>query len=308
MFYQEIADYIVSLLGLTGKAAEALNFWIYDTLLITTILLIVIFGIGYLRTYIEPEKIRNYLEEKNRIFGYLGAALLGIVSPFCSCSTIPIFLGFVSAGIPFGMTITFLVTSPMINEAAIVVLLGVLGWKLTLFYIIGGVTVGIIGGLILKKLGFDKYIRNFEFGTTDCVEEPAVKDRTRQALKEAKDIVASIFPYILAGVGVGALIHGYVPKELITSYLTGNLAVPAAVIVGAPIYTNVMGVIPVVESLIGKGLPMGTSIAFMMSVAALSIPEFVLLKKVMKKELITAYAITIATGILLIGLIINFLF
>ncbi|PTD93473.1 hypothetical protein C9439_07885 [archaeon SCG-AAA382B04] len=308
MVFEQIANYIVDYLGVTGKAAEALNFWIYDTLKITFILLIVIFGIGYLRTYISPEKIRNYLENKHSIIGYLAASLLGIVSPFCSCSTIPIFLGFVSAGVPFGMTITFLVTSPMINEAAIIVLFGVLGWKITAIYLIGGILIGILGGIALTKLGFQKYVREFNFGNTNPETDTNHKDRIKQAFREGTNIVTSILPYVIIGVGIGALIHGYVPRELITSYLTGNLAVPAAVVVGVPIYTNIMGVIPVVESLIGKGLPIGTSIAFMMSVAALSLPEFVLLKKVMKKELITAYALVISTGIILMGLFLNSIF
>ncbi len=306
--FKEISNYIVSLLGLTGKLADAVNFWIYDTLKITLLLIIVVFAIGYLRTFISPEKIRDYLEGKNALVGYLGASLLGIVSPFCSCSTIPIFLGFVSAGVPFGITITFLVTSPMINEAAIVVLLGVLGWKLTAIYLVGGITIGVTGGFLLNKLGFQRYVQQINLGNQSCVNEPSHRDRLKQAYSEARDIITSIFPYVVLGVGIGALIHGYVPRQLINSYLTGNLAVPAAVAVGIPIYTNIMGVIPVVESLIGKGLPIGTSISFMMSVAALSIPEFVLLKKVMKKELIIAYAAIISTGIIIMGFVLNLIF
>lgn len=308
MIFEGIADYLTTLLGLEGNLANAFHFWVYDTLKITFLLLIVIFGVGYLRTYIKPEKIRDFLESRHSIFGYLGAALLGIVSPFCSCSTIPIFLGFVSAGIPFGMTITFLVTSPMINEAAIFVLFGVLGWKLTTVYVLGGIFVGMSGGFVLTKLRFDRYVRKFDLGTQSCSQNPVVKERVKQAFYEAKNIIKSVLPYVIIGVGIGALIHGVVPRRIITNYLTGNLAVPAAVVVGIPIYTNIMGVIPVVESLIGKGLPIGTSIAFMMSVAALSSPEFVLLKKVMKKELIAAYATVISIGIILIGLLLNLLF
>lgn len=306
MIFEGIASYIVSLTPLTGNAAAALNFWIYDVLKISFILMLVIFGIGYLRTYIEPERIRDYLKGKHSALGYLLAAMLGIISPFCSCSTIPIFLGFVSAGIPFGMTITFLFVSPMVNEAAIVVLAGVLGWKITALYILGGVTIGIIGGFTLTKLNFSKYVMDFQFGETQSeIEEVSRKERAKRAYEEARDIIKQILPYVVIGVGVGALVHGFIPQEVITDYLTGSLAVPGAVIVGVPIYTNIMGVIPVIESLIGKGLPIGTSIAFMMSVAALSLPQFVMLKKVMKKELIIAYAATISIGILAIGLIFN---
>jgi hypothetical protein len=309
MVFELIADYIVSLTGLTGNVAEALHFWIYDSLKIITILLLVIFGIGFLRTYLAPEKLRDYLKGKHSIFGYGIAALMGIVSPFCSCSTIPLFLGFVSAGVPFGMIITFLFVSPMVNEAAIVVLLGTLGWKITGLYVLGGVVVGSFGGFLLNNLGFDKYVEKFDFGAqTYCEDETSIKERCNIAYNEAKNIAKQIIPYVLIGVGVGALIHGFVPQDIITSYLTGSLAVPGAVIVGIPIYTNIMGVIPVVESLIGKGLPVGTSLAFMMSVAALSFPEFVMLKKVMKKQLIIAYAGIVGLGITLMGIVFNFIF
>ncbi|WP_292487333.1 permease [Methanohalobium sp.] len=309
MVFEMIADYIVTATGLTGNAADALHFWIYDSLKIITILLLVIFAIGFLRTYLAPEKLRDYLKGKHSIFGYGAAALLGIVSPFCSCSTIPLFLGFVSAGVPFGMIITFLFVSPMVNEAAIVVLLGTLGWKITSLYVLGGVIVGSFGGFLLNNLGFEKYVEKFDFGAqTYCEDETSIKERCNIAYTEAKDIVKQITPYVLIGVGIGALIHGFVPREIITNYLTGSLAVPGAVIVGIPIYTNIMGVIPVIESLIGKGLPVGTSLAFMMSVAALSLPEFIMLKKAMKKQLIIAYGAIVGVGITLMGIIFNFIF
>lgn len=309
MVFDQVANFIVSASGLTGNSAAALVFWIYDSLKIGFILALVVFGVGYLRTYLPPEKIRNYLEGKHKIVGYILAAGLGIVSPFCSCSTIPLFLGFVGAGVPFGMTITFLVTSPMINEAAVVVLLGVLGAKITGLYIGGGILIGIFGGMTLDRLGFGKYVMDFDFGEQcGCEENPSRGTRVKQAYSEAKDIVGRVFPYVLLGVGIGALIHGFVPQKLITSYLTGSLAVPGAVAAGVPIYTNIMGVIPVAESLIGKGLPVGTSMAFMMSVAALSLPEFVMLKQVMKKKLIVTYAVIIAAGITLMGLSFNLLF
>ncbi|KXB07057.1 hypothetical protein AKJ52_01015 [candidate division MSBL1 archaeon SCGC-AAA382C18] len=307
--FDRIANFIVSMSGLSGRAAEALNFWIYDSLKISFILFLVIFAVGFLRTYIKPEKVRDYLKGKHSILGYVGAGVLGIVSPFCSCSTIPLFLGFVSAGVPFGMTITFLSVSPMVNEAAVVVLFGVLGWKITSLYILGGVSIGIIGGYTLNKLGFDKYIKEFDIGEqTYCEAEISRKERINRAIKEAKSIVKEIIPYVLIGIGIGAIVHGYIPREIISQNLKGAIAVPGAVLVGVPIYTNIMGVIPVVESLIGKGLPIGTSIAFMMSVAALSIPQFVMLKKVMEKKLITTYVLIISLGILSLGLLFNLFF
>lgn len=309
MVFEAIASFVVNSLGLTGRLADTVQFWIYDTLKILFILFAVILGIGYLRTYIKPEKIRDYLKGKHSVFGYLGAALLGIVSPFCSCSTIPIFLGFVAAGIPFGMIITFLFVSPMVNEAAVVVLLGTLGWKVTLAYVLGGVAVGVSGGYLLKKLGFEKYLRQFDGAAGNHGKEDiSRKERFDLALEETKSIVREILPYVIIGVGIGAAVHGFVPQELIGKYLTGTLAVPAAVLVGVPIYTNIMGVFPVVESLVAKGLPIGTSIAFMMSVAALSLPQFVILKKVMEKKLIAAYAAVVSLGILILGFVFNFLF
>lgn len=308
MVFQQIATYVVEALGLTGSLRAAAHFWIYDTLKILSILVVVIFGVTYLRTYFPPEKIRDYLEGKRAITGYALAALLGIVSPFCSCSTIPIFLGMVGAGIPFGITITFLAVSPMINEAALVVLPGVVGFKLTALYAVSGIVIGMSSGYTLNKLGFDRYIEEFNFGDSDVeIDEPTRKERAREAYVEAKDIIVEIVPYVIVGVGAGAVIHGYLPGELVTQYLSGPLGVFGAVAVGVPMYTDILGVIPVVESLIGKGLPVGTGLAFMMSVAALSFPQFMILNKVMKKELIAAYATTLATGILTIGLLFNLL-
>lgn len=308
MVFEQVATWVVDALGLTGAPKAAVHFWVYDTLKIVTLLVAVIYGVGYLRTYFPPEKIREYLKGKRAVTGYLLAAVLGIVSPFCSCSTIPIFLGMVGAGIPFGVTMTFLAVSPMINEAALVVLPGVVGLELTVLYAVSGIAIGMTSGYVLKKAGFEKYIREFDFGDSDVdVDEPTQRERARQAYAEAKDIIAEILPYVVVGVGLGAIIHGFVPQSIVTEYLSGPLGVFGAVAVGVPIYTNILGVIPVVESLIGKGLPVGTGLAFMMSVAALSLPQFMILKKVMRKELIAAFAATVATGIVVIGLLFNLL-
>ena len=308
MVFEQFATWVVETLGLTGALGAAVHFWVYDTLKIVSLLVAVIFGVGYLRTYFPPEKIRGYLSGKRAITGYLLAALLGIVSPFCSCSTIPIFLGMVGAGIPFGVTMTFLAVSPMINEAALVVLPGVVGFELTALYAVSGITIGTTSGFVLNKAGLETYIEEFDFGDSDIdIDEPTRGERARQAYAEAKDIIIEILPYVVVGVGFGAVIHGFVPQTIVTEYLSGPLGVVGAVAVGVPIYTNVLGVIPVVESLIGKGLPAGTGVAFMMSVAALSLPQFMILKKVMKKELIAAFAATVATGILIIGLLFNLL-
>ncbi len=308
MVFEYIAEKIVSALGLTGSLADSVEFFIYDSLKITIILSLVIFGVGFLRTYIPPEKVRDYLSGKHSFFGYVIAAVLGIISPFCSCSTIPLFLGFVGAGVPFGMTITFLFVSPMVNEGAIFVFLGVLGWKITLLYMIAGVTLGIVGGYTLNKLGFSKYVIDFQSGEQCyCEEDISIKERLRRSYDESSRIIKSVLPYVFIGIAIGAGVHGYVPQSAVVKYLTGPLAVPGAVIVGIPIYSSIMGVIPVIESLMMKGLPVGTALAFAMSVAALSLPQFIMLKRVMKKELIIAYALMIGTGIILLGLLFNLL-
>jgi uncharacterized membrane protein YraQ (UPF0718 family) len=306
MVFKQIATYVVDVLGLEGSVRAAAHFWVYDTLKILAILMAVIFGVTYLRTYFPPEKIRDYLDGKTAFTGYVLAATLGIVSPFCSCSTIPIFLGMVGAGIPFGITMTFLAVSPMINEAALVVLPGVVGLELTAIYAVSGITIGMTSGYTLNKLGFDRYVDDFEFGDDSVdLDEPTRRERLRDAYIEAKEIILEIVPYVIIGVGVGAIIHGFVPGALIEKYLSGQMGVFGAVAVGVPMYTDILGVIPVVESLINKGLPVGTGLAFMMSVAALSLPQFMILKKVMHKELIAAYAATLSGGILLIGLLFN---
>ncbi len=310
--FEYIAVQLVALTGLTGRVADSLEFWIYDTLKITVILLGVVFAVSYLRTYLPPEKIRDFLKGKKALVGYVLAGALGIISPFCSCSTVPLFLGFVGVGVPFGMTITFLTVSPMVNTAAVFVLFGSFGWKLTLGYVLGGLTVGVIGGSGLKLLGFERYVVDFDFAA-DAGDEKngagkTASQRFREAYEDAKEIVGRIFPYVVIGVGLGAAIHGFLPEGFIQNTLQGALAVPAATALGIPIYTNIMGVIPVAESLIGKGLPVGTSIAFMMSVAALSVPQFVLLKQVMKRNLIIAYGGIIGFGIMVLGFVFNMIF
>ncbi|MBS3814358.1 permease [Candidatus Bipolaricaulota bacterium] len=310
--FKYIAVQLIGLTGLTGRLAAALEFWIYDTLKITVILLGVVFAVSYLRTYLPPEKIRDFLKGKKAIVGYALAGVLGIISPFCSCSTVPLFLGFVGVGVPFGMTITFLTVSPMVNTAAVFVLFGSFGWSLTLAYVLGGLIVGIVGGGGLKLLGFERYVVDFDFAADEeegnDVSDKSARQRLREAYEDAREIVGRIFPYVVIGVGLGAAIHGFLPEQFIQNTLQGALAVPAATALGIPIYTNIMGVIPVAESLIGKGLPAGTSIAFMMSVAALSVPQFVLLKQVMKRNLIIAYGGIIGFGIMILGFIFNLIF
>lgn len=306
MVFEQFATYAVAFLGLEGALAETFHFWVYDTLKITSMLVLVMLGVGYLRTYLPPEKIREFLKGRRAVTGYILAALLAIISPFCSCSTIPIFLGLVGAGVPFGMTITFLATSPMVNTAALAVFPSIFGIKTTVLYLIGGISIGVLGGFTLNRFGMEKYVKEFDFGNPETASSEMTKrKRLEKTYVETKDLLVEIMPYVVLGVGIGAIVHGYVPSDTIQQYLTGPLGVVGAVVAGVPIYVNVLGVIPLIESLVGKGLPMGTGLAFMLSVAALSAPQFIILKKVMRKELIVAYATTIATGILLLGFIFN---
>ncbi len=307
--FEYFSELAVSFLPINGKAASILEYWIYNNLKILFILTLVVFIIGYLRTYFPPEKIRDYLKGRNLIFGHFFASVLGIVSPFCTCSTIPIFLGLVSAGVPFGVIITFLFVSPMVNFAAIVVLFGTLGWEVTLAYVIGGIIVAILGSLVLTKMNMEKHLIDFGLSESPQTEEISVsrKERFKMAYGEGINILKQVAPYILLGVTVGAGIHGFIPEELIANYLSGAFSVPGAVIIGVPVYTDIMGVIPVAESLINKGLPIGTAVAFMMSVAALSLPQFILLKKAMKKKLLVYYGGVLSLGIIILGFFLNFI-
>ncbi len=309
--FEELAQLIVSFFPITGKLAGVFEYWIYNNLKILFILFLVVFVISYLRTYLPPEKIRDYLKGKNSVFGYSFAVVLGIISPFCTCSTIPLFLGLVAAGIPFGIIITFLFVSPMINFAAIVVLFSTLGIEITLSYVLGGIIIAVLGSIILVKLKMDRFLISFNFkeASGDYKEEDlAQKERLRKTYKDGVATIKQIFPYVLVGVTVGAGIHGFVPEEIISTYLSGAFSVPGAVIIGVPVYTDIMGVIPITESLITKGLPIGTAVAFMMSVAALSLPQFILLKKAMKKELLFYYGVTLSFGIIILGFLLNFFF
>jgi len=310
--FENVAQFIVSFLPITGNIAEIVEYWIYNNLKILFILFLVVFVISYLRTYFPPEKIRDYLKGKNVVFGYLFAIGLGLISPFCTCSTIPLFLGLVSAGVPFGIIITFLFVSPLINFAAIAVLLSTLGVKITLAYALGGVIVAILGSVILVKLKMERYLISFNFSESNKKDEEEKKLTRRERLKETYqggvEIVKQVFPYVLFGVTVGAVIHGLVPEDIISNYLSGRFSVPGAVIIGVPVYTDIMGVIPIAESLIAKGLPTGTAVAFMMAVATLSLPQFILLKKAMQKKLLFYYGAILSLGIIVLGFLLNFLF
>ena len=309
--FNNLAELIVSFLPVTGKLAQVIEYWIYNNLKIFFILFFVVFIVAYLRSYFPTNKIKDYLQGRNLVFGYFLAVVLGIISPFCTCSTIPLFLGMVSAGIPFGIIITFLFVSPMINFAAIIVLLGSLGIKITLAYLIGGVVIAVLGSFILVKMKMDKHLVNFNINnTSDSLNNQKINfnQRIKISYQNGFKIFKQTFVYVLFGVTVGAVIHGFVPQEIIINYLSGVFSVPGAVIIGVPVYMNIMAIIPIAQSLFSKGLPIGTTIAFMMSVAALSLPQFILLKKAMDKKLLFYYGAVLSLGIILLGIFLNLFF
>ena len=290
---------------------DAVNFFIFDTIKIFILLAVIIFIVSIIRSYLPPEKIRAILSHKNKYVGNILASLLGIITPFCSCSAIPLFLGFVQAGVPLGTTFSFLIASPMINEVALVLLLGLFGWKIALIYIVSGLIIAILSGIVIGHLKIEKLVEPFVYqnsinGNTD-LPSMTKKERISYALDYTLDILKKVWPYILIGIGLGAFIHGYLPADFLAQYAGKDkwYAVPLAVLIGIPLYSNAAGVIPLVSAMTEKGVSMGTTLAFMMSVTALSLPEFMILKKVMKTRLIIIFAGIVGIGIIFTGFLFN---
>lgn len=293
--------------------ASAFNFFVFDTTKIFVLLGVIIFAVSLIRSYLPPEKIRSILAHKNEIIGNALAALLGIITPFCSCSAIPLFLGFVQAGVPLGTTFSFLVASPMINEVALVMLVGLFGWRIAIVYIVSGLLIAIISGTIIGKLRVESLVEPFVFdivargGVESDISRMSRRERVVYARDYTVDILKRVWLYVVIGVGVGAWIHGYVPADFLAQYAGAGkwYAVPLAVLIGIPLYSNAAGVIPLVSALTEKGVAMGTTLAFMMSVTALSLPEFMILKKVMKPKLIVIFAAVVGLGIMFTGYLFN---
>jgi len=289
---------------------DAVNFFIYDTLKIFLLLAIIIFSISIIRTYLPQEKIRDMLSGRKGYWGNVLASLLGIFTPFCTCSAITLFIGFLEAGVPLGVTFSFLVASPMINEVALVLLLGLFGWKIAAIYIASGLVIAILSGIIIGKLKMEKLVEDFVFNsrlTEKAGKSMGWKERMLYARGYVFQIIKKVWIYILAGIGIGAWIHGYVPTDFLAQYASSDkwYAVPLAVLIGIPLYSNAAGVIPLVKVFAEKGVALGTSLAFMMSVTALSFPEFLILKKVMKLKLIVIFAAIVGTGIIITGYLFN---
>lgn len=317
---QQLADWIVfDSLHLDKEAhlAQALNFFIYDSIKILLLLFVIIFLMGIINSYFPIEKVRNYLS-RNKLYGfeYLMASLFGVVTPFCSCSSVPLFIGFVRGGIPLGVTFSFLITSPLVNEVAIGLFIGLFGLKTTVIYVISGILLGVISGLILSRFNLNKLLTPWVKEILDSSireEEIFVAEKTpfinRLPIiwQEVVKILKGVIPYVLVGIAIGGLMHGYIPEGFFEQYMSKDnfFAVPIATIVAVPMYSNASGVLPIAQVLVSKGIPLGTAIAFMMGVVGLSLPEAMLLKKVMSLKLIGIFFGVVTLCIILSGYIFN---
>ncbi len=296
-------------LDLSSHGGAALHFFVMDVTKILMLLVVIIYLMGLLRAILSPEKVRDYVRGKPRWLARLSAITLGAVTPFCSCSSVPLFIGFVEAGIPLGVTFSFLIASPMINEVAVVILATILGWKLAALYVAAGLLVAYVGGWVMERFKPERWVEGYvwkiQMGEMARLEaDTSLGGRHRYALGEVKEIVGRIWKWVIAGVAVGALFHGFVPEAWVVEHLGGRdnwLAVPGAVLLGVPLYSNATGVIPVAEAMLGKGVAIGTTLAFMMSIAALSLPEMLILRKVIKWPALALYAIVLAIAFTLVG-------
>lgn len=309
------AEWLISLFGLTRQThfGEALHFFFYDTPKVVLLLTGIVFIMGIVQTFFSPERTRAMLSGRREGVGNVLAASLGIVTPFCSCSAVPLFIGFLSAGVPLGVTFSFLISAPMVNEVALVLLFGMFGWKVAALYLGMGLLIAIIAGLVIGKLKMERHLEDWvqkilAGQSADHTDENiSWVGRFEAGIAHVREIVGRVWPYILGGIALGAGIHGYVPQDFMASFMGRDVwwAVPAAVVMGVPMYTNAAGVIPIVEALIGKGAALGTVLAFMMSVIALSAPEMIILRKALKPTLIATFAGVVASGILLVGYLFN---
>ncbi len=312
-----LSEWVVSALALEkgSRLAEAVQFFVYDTPKVLMLLALVVFAMGIVRSFFSAERTRALLAGRRQGLGNVAAAGLGVVTPFCSCSAVPLFVGFVSAGVPLGVTFSFLIAAPMINEVALGLLFVLLGWKVALAYLAFGLGVAIVSGWVIGRLQLEswleEWVRDVRASTAILPEgRETIADRIRAGVEALRDIVGRVWGWVIVGIAVGAFIHGYVPSALLASIMGRDAwwSVPAAVLVGIPIYSNAAGIIPVVEALIGKGAALGTVLAFMMSVIALSMPEMIILRKVLSLRLITVFIGVVAVGILTVGFLFNALF
>ncbi|MCL5237862.1 MAG: permease [Nitrospirae bacterium] len=303
--------YDVIKLGHGSRPADALEFFIYDTLKIFLLLSVIIFVVSVIRSHFPPEKTKKILSHKKEFIGNIFAALLGIVTPFCSCSAVPLFIGFIEAGVPLGVTFSFLISSPMVNEVAVVLLWGLFGWKIAAIYMGTGLLVAVIAGLVIGKLKLEKWVEEYVYkintGQGQEIVKQSFRDRLRYAQWNTADILKRVWLYIIVAIGIGGFIHGYVPQDFLVRYAgpQNPFAVPVAVALGVPLYSNAAGVIPIVYALMEKGLSTGTVLAFMMAVTALSLPEMIILRKVLKVQLLGVFVGIMTVTIIAVGYLFN---
>jgi uncharacterized membrane protein YraQ (UPF0718 family) len=312
---------VTKLLGLeiVSHLGSSLHFFLYDVPKVLTLLIVISFIVGTFQSFLEPERVRSLLEGKRTFAGNVMAAMVGIVTPFCSCSAVPLFIGFLEAGVPLGVTFSYLMAAPMVNEVAVILLWGLFGLKVTLLYIGFGVSLAIASGYIIGLLKLEKWVEPFVWELQRSRQGVAIEDedslelamtwnqRFEQGRFQSSEIVRSVWLYVVLGIAIGAGIHGYVPTDFIVKYagVHNPLAVPLAVILGVPLYANIAGVMPITEALVNKGMPMGTVLAFTMAVTALSLPEIVILKKVLRPQLLAVFVGLMTIGIISIGYIFN---
>jgi len=299
-------------LELESALGSSVHFFIYDVIKIIILLSFMIFLISYLRSYFPPERAKKIIERFKGIKANIIASLLGIVTPFCSCSSVPLFIGFVEAGIPLGVTFSFLITSPIVNEAAFVILLAAFGWKVALIYVVTGVFVGVVGGYIIGLFKAENQVEEYVYQIKSSeidIEKQTSKQRINFALTNMKDIIKRVYIYLIIGIAIGAIIHGWVPEDFLFKYANKDnpLALLVAVIAGVPLYSNALGTIPIAQALIAKGVAIGTALAFMMATTALSLPEMIILRKVIKPKLIALFVVVTTIGILFVGFLFNFI-
>jgi len=303
------------LLGLAegSHLGEAVAFFLLDVPKVMLLLVIVVFGVGIVRTFFTPERTRRFLVGRRELTGNIFAALLGVVTPFCSCSAVPLFIGFVTAGVPLGVTFSFLVAAPMVNEVAVVLLFGLFGWKVTLLYISTGLFIALVSGWIIGRLKLEKWVEKWVYenqASTTNEDDPTWPERIDAGVLAVREIVGKVWLYVILGIAVGAGIHGYVPEGWMASVMGRGAwwSVPAAVVIGVPLYSNAAGIIPIVQALLGKGAALGTALAFMMAVIGISLPEAVILRRVLRPQLLAVFFGIVAVGIIAVGYFFNLVF
>jgi len=311
---KDLSQYVVySLFAMEqGRLAGALEFFIYDSIKIFFLLSVIIFIVSIIRSYFPPERTKKILSHKKEFIGNILAALLGIVTPFCSCSAVTLFIGFVEAGVPLGVTFSFLISSPMVNEVAVVLLWGLFGWKIALIYLGTGLLVAIVAGMIIGKLKLETWVEEYVYkiktmGAAVDMAKQTFRDRLVYARENTTDILKKVWAYVIVAIGIGGFIHGYVPEDFLVRYAgpQNPFGVPIAVALGVPLYSNAAGVIPIVYALMEKGMSMGTVLAFMMAVTALSLPEMIILRKVLKVKLLAVFVSIMTVTIIGVGYLFN---